>query len=147
MLWEGHVAAFSKHCSDRPGLIEGEGVQAFEMASAPWNQFCSGRTSKRVWIVWAKEMFGKHVCSLLHHDTFVAVHSWWCLLFVMDCENFAQHVYTGLTAFDVPNQWMFWKALLNGFVFHVSCFVMTKEVYFSIVSEELWHQLSSGVFC
>ena len=48
VLWEGRGAALSKHCSDRPVLIEGEGVQAFEVASAPWNQFCNGRTSKRV---------------------------------------------------------------------------------------------------
>jgi hypothetical protein len=46
-LWEGHLAAFFKLCSDRPGLVEG-GVQAFEMASAPWNHFSSGRTSIRV---------------------------------------------------------------------------------------------------
>jgi len=54
VVWEGHVAAFSEHCSDRPGLIEGEGVQTFEMASAPWNQFCNGRTSKRAWNVCSK---------------------------------------------------------------------------------------------
>jgi len=39
VLWEGHLAAFSEHRSDRPRLVEGEGVQAFEMASAPWNHF------------------------------------------------------------------------------------------------------------
>ena len=54
VLWEGHVATFSKQCSDRPGLIEGEGVQVFEMTSALWNEFCNGRTSKREWIVCIK---------------------------------------------------------------------------------------------
>jgi len=48
VLWEGHVEAFSEHCSDWPGLIEGEEMRAFEMASAPWNQFCNGWTSKRM---------------------------------------------------------------------------------------------------